>query len=195
MSVHHMSYIWSFFLFSLILFFLEPACKKSCQPIADKLTDIQATKYTAEPPHNPTVPTQPLKAEHSASPSQSSIDIHLHITEPFQPTNFTFPKKTFGKQYRSFQAKWFTDFPWLHYNEQSDSVVCFICVQQNEKLNLRAARNKEWVFISHGFSNWKKALVRFKEHQLSECHKLAMEFQISIPNSCGKIIQMYPMDW
>ena len=43
MSVHHMSYIWSFFLFSLILF-LEAACKKSCQPIADKLTDIQATK-------------------------------------------------------------------------------------------------------------------------------------------------------
>lgn len=38
-------------------FFLEPACKKSCQPIADKLTDIQATKSTAEPPQNPMVPT------------------------------------------------------------------------------------------------------------------------------------------
>ena len=101
-------------------------CKKSCQPIADKLTDIQARKSTAEQPHNPTVPTQPLEAEDSASPSQSSIDIHLHITEPFQPTNFTFSKKTFGKQNRSFQAKWFTDFPWLHYNEQSDYVVCFI---------------------------------------------------------------------
>ena len=35
-----------------------------------------------------------------------------------------------------------------------------------------------------------KALVRFKEHQLSECHKLAVEFQISIPNSCGNIIHM-----
>ena len=32
--------------------------------------------------------------------------------------------------------------------------------------------------------------MRFKEHQLSECHKLAMEFQISIPDSCGNIIQM-----
>jgi len=66
----------------------------------------------------------------------------------------------------------------------------FIFVQQNEKLNVSAARNKEWVFISHGFSTWKKALARFKEHQLSECHKLAMEFQISIPNGCGKIFQM-----
>ena len=86
-------------------------------------------------------------------------------------------KKTSGKQNRSSQAKWFTDFPWLHYNQQSDSVVCFICVQQNEKLNLRAARNKDWVFISHGFSNWKNALVRFKEHQLSECHKLPWSFK------------------
>ena len=114
----------------------------------------------------------------------------IHITEPFQPTNFNFPKKTFGKQNRSFQLKWFNDFPWLHYNEQSDSVLCFICAQQNEKLNLHAARNKEWFFISQGFSNWKMALVRLKEHQVSECHKLAMEYQISIPNTCGNVIQM-----
>lgn len=69
-------------------------------------------------------------------------------------------------------------------------MLCFICAQQNKKLNLRAARNKEWVFISQGFSNWKKALVRFKEHQVSECHKLAMEYQISIPNTCRNVIQM-----
>ena len=139
-------------MFSLILFaFLEPACRKFCQPIADKLSDIQATKSTAEQLHNPTVPTQPLGAEHSASPSQSLIDIHLHITEPFQPINFTFPKKTFDKQNHSFQANWFTDFPWFHYNEQSDSVVCFICFLQNEKLNLRAGRNKERVFIRTDF--------------------------------------------
>ena len=150
---------------------------------------MQTTKSTAEQPRSPTVHIQQLEAEHSASPGQSLTD-NLHITEPFQPTNFKFPKKTFGKQNRSFQSKWFNDFPWLHYNEQSDSVLCFICAQQNEKLNLRAARNKEWVFISQGFSNWKKALVRFKEHQVSECHKLDMEYQISIPNTCGNVIQM-----
>ncbi|KAK2557068.1 Zinc finger MYM-type protein 1 [Acropora cervicornis] len=168
----------------------KPACKRSCQPIGNSaLTDMQTTKSTAEQPRSPTVHIQQLEAEHSASPGQSLTD-NLHITEPFQPTNFNFPKKTFGKQNRSFQSKWFNDFPWLHYNEQSDSVLCFICAQQNEKLNLRAARNKEWVFISQGFSNWKKALVRFKEHQVSECHKLAMEYQISIPNTCGNVIQM-----
>lgn len=121
-------------------FSLEPACKRSCQPIGNTaLTDMQTTKSTAEQPRSPTVHIQQLEAEHSASPGQSLTD-NLYITEPFQRTNFDFQKKTFGKQNRSFQSKWFNDFPWLHYNEQSDSVLCFICAQQNEKLNLRPAR-------------------------------------------------------
>ena len=181
---------YNYMIIKLFFFSLEPAGKRSCQPIGNTaLTDMQTTKSTAEQPRSPTVHIQQLEAEHSASPGQSLTD-NLHITEPFQPTNFNFPKKTFGKQHRSFQSKWFNDSPWLHYNKQRDSVLCFICAQQNEKLNLRAARNKEWVFISQGFSNWKKALVRFKEHQVSECHKLAMEYQISIPNTCGNVIQM-----
>ena len=60
MSVQHMSYIT----FCLVEFFLlEPACKKILPTIADKITDIQPTKSTAEQPHNPTVPTQPLEAD------------------------------------------------------------------------------------------------------------------------------------
>ncbi|CAH3139876.1 unnamed protein product [Porites lobata] len=79
----------------------EPACKRSCQPIGNTaLTDMQTTKSTAEQPRSLTVHIQQLEAEHSASPGQSLTD-NLHITEPFQPTNFNFPKKTFGKQNRS----------------------------------------------------------------------------------------------
>lgn len=83
-----------------------------------------------------------------------------------------------GSQMRSFQAHWFKEFPWLHYKEHNDSVLCFICAQQNEKSNLKAARNKELIFIEKGFSNWKKALSRFKEHQQSECHKMAISSQM-----------------
>ena len=43
-----------------------------------------------------------------------SIDIHLHIKEPSQPTNLTFAKKKVGKEKRSFQAKGLNDFPWLN---------------------------------------------------------------------------------
>ena len=69
-------------------------------------------------------------------------------------------------------------------------MFCFICVQQNAKLNLRAARNKELAFISEGFSNWKKTLTRFKEHQLSDCHKLAIDCKMNFPTTCGNVLKM-----
>ena len=69
-------------------------------------------------------------------------------------------------------------------------MFCCICVQQNAKLNLRAARNKELVFISDEFLNWKKALTRFKKHQLSDCHKLAIDYQMNFPTSCKNVLEM-----
>ena len=78
----------------------------------------------------------------------------------------------------------------MHYDEISDSVFCYICVNQNNKCNLTSARNKEQTFISTGYSNWKKALSRFKEHQTSECHKVAVDFEIVLPKTCGDVIDM-----
>ena len=119
-----------------------------------------------------------------------SQTLGFRVTEAFQSANFRFRKKLCGKQNRAFQSKWFLVFRWLHYNEQNDSVFCFICVQQNAKLNLRTARNKELAFTSEGFSNWKKALTRFKEHQLYDCHKLAIDYQMNFPTTCGKVLEM-----
>ena len=114
-----------------------------------------------------------ISSQESQPPIQRQVDrstaseaVEINITEPFQPADFNFPKKHCGKQNRAFQSKWFSEFPWLHYNEQSNSVLCFIFMQQNAKSNLRAARSKEVCFISKGFSNWEKALSRFKEPPL-----------------------------
>ena len=63
-------------------------------------------------------------------------------------------------------------------------------MQQNAKSNLRAARSKEISFISQGFSNWKKALTQFKEHQVSECHKIATDYRINLPRTCGNVLEM-----
>ena len=78
----------------------------------------------------------------------------------------------------------------LHYNEQGDSVLCFICMQQNAKSSLRAARSKEVCFISKGFSNGKKALARFKEHKVSECHKIAIDYETNLSRTCENVWQM-----
>ena len=69
--------------------------------------------------------------------STSSQAVEINITEPFQAADFTFQKiKHVGGQNRAFLSKYFSEFPWLYYNEESDSVLCFICMQQNAKSNL-----------------------------------------------------------
>ena len=45
-------------------------------------------------------------------------------------------------------------------------------------------------FISKGFSNWKKALLRFQEHQTSECQEVAVEYEMVIPRTHGNIVDM-----
>ena len=57
-------------------------------------------------------------------------------------------------------------------------------MQQNAKSNLRAARSKE------GLSNWKKALARFKEHQVSDCYKIAIDYETNLSRTCGNVWQM-----
>ena len=41
-----------------------------------------------------------------------------------------------------------------------------------------------------GFLNWKKALARFKEHQVSECHKIAIDYETNLSRTCGNVWEM-----
>ena len=53
--------------------------------------------------------------------------IVMDIPVPNQPTTFKFPQRSFGKTNpvkRSFQASWFTNRTWLHYDEAYD-LVCY----------------------------------------------------------------------
>ena len=44
----------------------------------------------------------------------------LKVDKPNQPVSYNFPKRLFGKDNRCFKSEWFTQFPWLHYNEKLD---------------------------------------------------------------------------
>ena len=48
----------------------------------------------------------------------------------------------------------------------------------------------EQAFISKGFSNWKNALTKFKEHRTSECHKIALDYEVLISKTHGDVIDM-----
>ena len=85
-------------------------------------------------------------------PSESPYNQNkICLSTPFQPKNFKFRKKAYGKQLRSFQSSWLDLFPWIHYNEANDSVLCFICAKQNAKNYLLSATKKEQAFISDGY--------------------------------------------
>ena len=63
-------------------------------------------------------------------------------------------------------------------------------MQQNAKSNLRATTSKEVCFISKGFSYWKKALAQFKERQVPQCHKIAIDYETNLSRTCGNVWEM-----
>lgn len=108
--------------------------------------------------------------------------------KPNQPGNsFPFPKSAFGKQLRSCQSLWFQTFSWLDYNERDDSVTCFTCKRQKDKLI--SERNKEETFFTTGCKNWKKALDIFSSHEKSKCHLAALTNEVTVP-LCGNVSEM-----
>jgi len=97
--------------------------------------------------------------------------------QPHQPKSFDFPKRSFGKKVpvmRSFQASWFDRWPWLHYIESRDVVLCFHCAEAKKQKKLNWCNNADEAFISKGFYNWKDATVKYVEHESSNCHKEAV---------------------
>ena len=65
-------------------------------------------------------------------------------------------------------------FSWLDYDENKDVVFCHFCrmADKNQQLNVPS---KEPTFIKSGFSNWKDALNKFRSHERSACHHVAID--------------------
>ena len=58
--------------------------------------------------------------------SDSPFRVRSVAEKPHQPRSFSFSKREFGNKCivkRSFQPRWFDQWPWLDYNEENDSVL------------------------------------------------------------------------
>ena len=102
--------------------------------------------------------------------------------KPHQPWNITFPKLPFGKTkvaYCPFQASWFDWWSWLHWDVVTERAFCHVCVLAFKQKKLNAA-NADAAFITRGFQNWKDATGTFRGHELSSCHKKAVEKVITL---------------
>ena len=60
-------------------------------------------------------------------------------------------------------------------------MICYICANQEFSGNLRS--EKDTAFISKGYSNWKKAIEKFEDHQKSNRHKTAVSFEVTVRQS------------
>ena len=50
---------------------------------------------------------------------------------PNQSLNFSFPTPVFNNRKKSFKASWYKKWWWLHYIEENDTVLCYVCMHAN----------------------------------------------------------------
>ncbi|XP_025206906.1 zinc finger MYM-type protein 1-like [Melanaphis sacchari] len=94
-----------------------------------------------------------------------------------QPSSsFIFPKH----KNRSFCAKWFETFTWLHYDTSKDRAFCFDCISFYHKTNNKLNKHTELSFIVDGFKNWKKASEKLRSHENSKMHVNSIHYLLSI---------------
>ena len=99
------------------------------------------------------------------------------------PLSFKFPHCEFRKKMivkRSYQLSWFSKWKWLHYDEDSDAVFCHPCVIASSRNKVKWSKG-ESTFINKGYSNWKDAVMAFKKHEGSDCHKSSIEVIMTLP--------------
>ena len=76
-------------------------------------------------------------------------------------------------EHRCLNPQWYKEFPWIHLCSDRKK-ICFHCLSAYKKGILQPTRRFETAFFVEGFQNWKKAVERFRRHEIAECHKEAV---------------------
>ena len=129
------------------------------------LTGVDALQPVSSTEFFPVEIEGPILITRQADTATGSLEDPLTASPPMIPEKahhpeLLFPLREFGKQRRSFCSSWYCKYPWLHYQEGSDSVLCYYCLVA-DKRGLQITHNKDEAFTRSGFSNWKIALERF----------------------------------
>ena len=68
----------------------------------------------------------------ASSSVNSSNNLFEKLYQPDQ--TYRTPKSLLGKRLRPFRSAWFTLYIWLHYQPESDTVICYICAKHNRNV-------------------------------------------------------------
>ena len=110
--------------------------------------------------------------------------------EPYQPDVSLIPTQAVKGKKLKFQQKWFDNYTWLHYDIDSGSVLCHVCVTAKQNNLLGLAKNSDAAFLSKGFKNWRKGVEKFEAHAKSQTHRLASSNLLQKKKSDGVLVQM-----
>ena len=89
---------------------------------------------------------------------------------PVQPKLRTYPLSMMRDQQRSFNSRWYTEFPFIKYSVQNDAVYCFPC-----PFFPSLSHKAETTFTFKGMRDWKKKIQsKLEKHSRSDCHKHSM---------------------
>lgn len=101
----------------------------------------------------------------------SSECCSMQLDSPFHPVmSFSGTKRLQGKQARTFCGSWFAEHKWLTFCVSKNVVFCFYCRLAVTKSLLTFSKRSESTFTSKGFSNWKKARLKFRQHEQNKLH-------------------------
>ncbi|KAI6656107.1 Zinc finger MYM-type protein 1-like [Oopsacas minuta] len=155
--------------------------------------NVGETLPTSGSEHEDELPTD---LNHTEKPVQSSsqlmeTELACLVPESLYQPFLLFPQRSFGNQQRAFCSSWYSKYPWLHYQEVCDSVLCFYCLVAYKRGLGSIASNKssDDKFTKIGLSNWKKALTKFDKHQNSLSHRDAIDQVMCRNKDVGEILR------
>ena len=119
--------------------------------------------------------------EHLPSTSQSAegplVHDNIQLDRPNHPPPNVYPIQQCGTKERQlkFQLSWYKAYPWLHSEGGISGVLCFYCMKSHMACGIQSvAKNADAAFTVTGFTNWRKAIEKFKIHQSSHAHVAAV---------------------
>ena len=77
------------------------------------------------------------------------------------------------KHSRAIQTSWYKSYPWITVCTSRYMIFCVSCRSANGQGLLTFSKRSNLAFVQDGFSNWKKALQTFQEHEASSMHREA----------------------
>ena len=87
-----------------------------------------------------------------------------------------------------FNAKWFRQYSWLHYDAEVKGVICLHCARMSKRPAAENFYRKAApTFLHAGISKWRDAAKYFKRHARSSCHQVAVLEAVSAGNIAQKL--------